>query len=85
MRWAVSRGLDGVLTDDPGLFREVCEGWDGKRVGRWPPVRLWGKSLVSRVLGMMFWVMFQAGVWDADGEGDVREEIQRALEKTSVI
>jgi tubulin gamma len=32
MRWAIKNGLDGVITDDPARFKEVCEEWTaGKR------------------------------------------------------
>lgn len=28
MRWCIRKRIDGVLTDDPKQFREVCEAWD---------------------------------------------------------
>ena len=32
MRWSISKGLDGVITDDPKKFMEVCKDWEkGKR------------------------------------------------------
>ena len=32
MRWSISKGLDGVITDDPKKFLEVCDDWErGKR------------------------------------------------------
>jgi len=32
MRWSISKGLDGVITDDPQKFFEVCKDWEqGKR------------------------------------------------------
>lgn len=37
MRWCVDKELDGVITDDPKLFLEVCkdaqEGKDRERIG----------------------------------------------------
>ncbi|RMZ79928.1 hypothetical protein DV738_g3050, partial [Chaetothyriales sp. CBS 135597] len=27
MRWSVQKGLDGVITDNPKLFNEVCKNW----------------------------------------------------------
>lgn len=32
MRWCIGREVDGVITDDPRLFLEVCEGWKGEMV-----------------------------------------------------
>jgi len=32
MRWSIKNGLDGVITDDPKSFLEVCDQWEqGKR------------------------------------------------------
>ena len=28
MRWTIREGLDGVCTDDPKRFLEVCDGWE---------------------------------------------------------
>src|SRR6266498_3231041 len=28
MRWSVRREVDGVITDDPEKFKEVCDDWD---------------------------------------------------------
>ena len=32
MKWSIKQGLDGVITDDPKRFQEVCDDWEnGKR------------------------------------------------------
>ncbi|KAJ5542716.1 Glycerophosphoryl diester phosphodiesterase [Penicillium sp. DV-2018c] len=28
MRWCIRHGIDGVISDEPGLFREVCQQWE---------------------------------------------------------
>lgn len=42
MKWGIAKGVDGVITDDPKLFNEVCDEWhegDEKQVrvtlGQW--------------------------------------------------
>ncbi|OJJ42829.1 hypothetical protein ASPZODRAFT_20105 [Penicilliopsis zonata CBS 506.65] len=30
MGWCIRHGVSGVITDDPALYRSVCEGWDGR-------------------------------------------------------
>ncbi|KXH58282.1 glycerophosphoryl diester phosphodiesterase [Colletotrichum salicis] len=30
MEWSIRAAADGVITDDPELFREVCRRWEGK-------------------------------------------------------
>ncbi|KAF7717409.1 Uncharacterized protein PECH_006445 [Penicillium ucsense] len=33
MRWGIRHGVDGVITDDPALFRKVCEAWEREHGG----------------------------------------------------
>ena len=30
MRWCIEKGADGVITDDPELFRRVCNEWEAE-------------------------------------------------------
>ena len=39
MEWCIRRKLDGVLTDDPKLFRQVCERYDDKQPERRMPLK----------------------------------------------
>ncbi|KAJ9353886.1 hypothetical protein DTO027B9_5099 [Paecilomyces variotii] len=29
MRWSIRKGVDGVITDDPAVFKAICDNWDG--------------------------------------------------------
>lgn len=49
MEWAIRRNLDGVITDDPQLFLEVCDEFDETRKEQWPPIRIRGYLNVARV------------------------------------
>ena len=59
MRWCVNKGVDGVITDDPKRFREVCAEWvGGRREVRlvrqtWMQV-LWFNFMVT-AFGWIFW------------------------------
>jgi hypothetical protein len=33
MRWCIRHDIDGVISDEPGRFRQVCEGWEKERSG----------------------------------------------------
>ncbi|KAG0161420.1 hypothetical protein PDIDSM_8954 [Penicillium digitatum] len=33
MRWCIRHGIDGVISDEPGRFRQVCEGWEKEHTG----------------------------------------------------
>lgn len=47
MRWSIDRKVDGVITDDPKKFMEVCERWDKG----------------DRKLGKMTWDQLFSVVW----------------------
>lgn len=59
MRWSIDRGLDGVLTDDPKRFLEVCDEWErGKRAihiswRQWMVIA-W-INLMVLIFGTIFW------------------------------
>ena len=70
-------GLDGVVTDDPKRFLEVCEEWErGERVvrismGQWVHV-LWIHLMVL-VFGIVFWWKYgRDGAGGVDGTGPRR-------------
>ncbi len=60
MRWCISKGLDGVITDDPKKFLEVCDDWErGKRdihisLTQWMMV-LWINLMVLAFGGIFWW------------------------------
>ncbi|OQD98572.1 hypothetical protein PENVUL_c071G05897 [Penicillium vulpinum] len=33
MRWCIRHEIDGVISDEPGRFRQVCEGWEKEHAG----------------------------------------------------
>ncbi|KAL9132149.1 MAG: hypothetical protein Q9217_000083 [Psora testacea] len=59
MNWSIKQGLDGVITDDPKRFLEVCEEWEsGKRdveisLKQWMSI-LWVYLMVL-IFGIIFW------------------------------
>ena len=71
MRWSIKQGLDGVITDDPKRFLEVCEEWEGGKRSvevswkEWMQV-LWIQLMVV-VFGVIFW-------WKYGGDGHAREK-----------
>ena len=59
MRWGISKELDGVITDDPKRFLEVCDEWEhgtrGIKIswGQWMMIA-W-INLMVLVFGTIFW------------------------------
>ena len=76
MRWAISEELDGVITDDPKLFLDVCDEWEqGKREihiswGQWMMIA-WISFMVL-IFGAIFW-------WKYRGTGKKKTTQRRGL------
>lgn len=52
MKWSIQREVDGVVTDDPKLFNQVCDEWDDDEAPAWPNFwqiiyTLWLYALIS--------------------------------------
>lgn len=62
MRWCIRRGVDGVITDDPDSFRQLCERWpeediphrDEDRIGFREGIVL---MLVTWLFRFLFWAI----------------------------
>lgn len=58
MRWAICKGVDGVLVDDPKKFMEVCERYDEKTLSRQISWGQYGKSGLLQLLVAAFgWIV----------------------------
>lgn len=59
MRWCIDKELDGVITDDPKRFLEVCDEWEqGKR-----KINIsWGQAMMIAWINLMV-VIFGAMFW----------------------
>lgn len=42
--------IDGVITDDPGLFRQVCERWEDEQDGKVESAKIGAFSQAKRAL-----------------------------------
>ncbi len=77
MRWSISKKLDGVITDDPKRFLEVCDDWEqGRRKvditwSQWMGI-LWINFMVL-IFGAIFW--WKSGVTQKRKVNRVREEM----------
>jgi phosphatidylglycerol phospholipase C len=77
MRWSIKHELDGVITDDPKRFLEVCDEWeDGKRtidIGlRQFLLMVWNHIMVMIFGGIFRWKYpFRRGIgYKPPGRGD---------------
>lgn len=76
MKWSIKRELDGVITDDPKRFLEVCDEWEqGKRSldvswSQWMGIA-WINFMVF-IFGTIFW-------WKYSGTGKEKSARKRAV------
>lgn len=76
MRWGISKELDGIITDDPKRFLEICDEWEqGKRAiniswKQWMMIA-WINLMVV-IFGAIFW-------WKYSSTGRERTTQKRAV------
>ncbi|KIW14438.1 hypothetical protein PV08_07222 [Exophiala spinifera] len=56
MTWCIHRAVDGVITDNPELFRRICDDWDDKKAKKTarPTVMQWLKTIWVWILITLF-------------------------------
>lgn len=57
MKWSIRKQVDGVITDDPKKYLDVCKSYDGRRVSI--PFKLWPPVIMVNVLATIFGFMFR--------------------------
>ncbi|KAH7356898.1 putative glycerophosphoryl diester phosphodiesterase [Rhexocercosporidium sp. MPI-PUGE-AT-0058] len=73
MRWSISKGVDGVITDDPKRYLELCEGYRGERVGvSW---RGWSAFVLAKVMVPFFRLLVKYKYGTRMSTGKVRQDI----------
>lgn len=60
MKWSIQRHVDGVITDDPKTFKQICDGWDDDRE---PVAKVtwsqWSYTFWIWFMTTVFWVLFK--------------------------
>lgn len=77
MKWSIKNEVDGVVTDDPKKYLEVCDEYDGRKLK--VPFRLWWMAVWINVLFAIGTVLFRARF---GSKVDV-EVVQKRLQTTS--
>lgn len=85
MEWSISKDLDGVITDDPKLFLQVCDRWkkkpnsssipaesDGKRRFEWTMKQL-GGIMIFYILLVIGLIVFRVR------HGTPKAQVRKAL------
>lgn len=54
MKWCISKGVEGVITDDPETYLKVCKSYQGEKIRftskMWISVILW--NIVARLFSL---------------------------------
>lgn len=66
MKWSIRKEVDGVITDDPKKFLDVCDRWDDAERDVnlnchqiWDIIRI---NLYVAIFGILFWWKFGEGI-----------------------
>ncbi len=85
MRWSIRKGVDGVITDDPKLFLDVCRRWESgsdeplrkrsarQQLSRW--LKLYAETAFMQLVAVVFITMFRIAL------GSERKRVQKALRR----
>ena len=66
MKWSIQQGLDGVITDDPKRFMDVCEEWEGGKRKVEITWKQWISVLWINLMVVIFGIIFS---WKYGREG----------------
>jgi phosphatidylglycerol phospholipase C len=67
MRWSIRKEVDGVITDNPARFKQICDEWDDEDdredgITLSQRLLLWWIALVVLCFGSLFRLRHRAGV-----------------------
>ena len=81
MKWCIQEGLDGVVTDDPKRFREICKDWKQgcRRVNI--PIKSWAMTAWIQCMVLLFGTIF----WWKFGGMDRSQLSPEEVEENSTV
>ena len=57
MKWSIKKGVDGVITDDPKKYLEICESYEGEKV--YHSLKSWVFVIWVNILVPFFSLLFR--------------------------
>jgi phosphatidylglycerol phospholipase C len=63
MKWSIGKEVDGVITDDPKTYLEVCKNYTGEKIRL--PWKTWAKVFALSIVARFFSFLFRSkyGFW----------------------
>lgn len=75
MKWSIQKNVDGVITDDPQRFKQICDEWDEKEPRAKPT---WAQWLYT------FWLWILIGVFSFRFKRRFPETVEQFIKKTDL-
>ena len=81
MKWCIGKDVDGVITDDPKQYLEVCKNYDGEKLPlSW---KTWGAVMVLNFGAMFFSWLFRTKHGFSVDPAKVRAILKTNIEESS--
>jgi hypothetical protein len=77
MKWSIRKGVDGVITDDPKKYLEVCKEYQGEKIHL--PWRLWGTVIWMNMIASIFSLLFRYRYGFNVDVGKVRRTLEASV------
>jgi len=58
MKWSIHKEVDGIITDDPKRYLEVCKEYEGESICL--PLMMWGSVIWVNILAFIFSLFFRS-------------------------
>jgi len=77
MKCSIRKEVDGVITDDPKKYLEVCKNYRGEKIHL--PLREWGTLIWMNILAAIFSLLFRYRYGFGVDAGKVRKSIELSI------
>jgi len=74
MKWSIQKEVDGVITDDPKKYLEVCENYEGEKVHL--PLHSWAPMIWFNMMLAMFSLLFRFKYGFRVDMGKIRKSLE---------
>jgi len=81
MKWSIHKEVDGVITDDPKKFLEVCDDYDGGEIHL--PLKSWGFIIWVNILVAVFGILFKYRYGSKIDLAKVKQTLESSRSRTS--
>jgi phosphatidylglycerol phospholipase C len=74
MKWSIGKEVDGVITDDPKKYLEVCDTYRGEKIRL--PLKMWGSVIWINIFAALIGLFFRRRYGFRIDVGEVKKSFQ---------